>query len=78
MKLRYTGAPQAVVCLAVEYPSTHECLSDGTTDTFRARPVRSYASLNVRDPRVKKNAYSSQLISLGLDIKCPLLPISYG
>ena len=31
----------------------HECLSDGTTETFSALPVRSYASLNVKEPIVK-------------------------
>lgn len=38
---------------------THECRSDGTTDTFKARPVLSYASLNVKDPRVKNIALLS-------------------
>jgi hypothetical protein len=38
---------------------TYECRSEGTTETFRALPVRSYASLNVREPLVKNIAYQS-------------------
>lgn len=40
-----------------EIVKAHECLSAGMTEIFSMRPVRWYASLKVRDPRVKNDAY---------------------
>jgi len=58
--------------------NAYECRSLGTTETFRARPVRSYASLKVRDPFVKNMAYMINILSYKISLSHLFCPFDSG